>query len=137
MNYAPGQNSADEDDVNAPSKKARKPYTLTKQRESWSNEEHDRFIKALQMYNRDWKKIEAFVGTKTVVQVWNSANSGQHFGVHSHHRVVSGVWQLSPDVNIFTRAQSLCSMCLQGQSELPASTILAVATPAYSSAEHT
>eukprot|EP00877_Chromochloris_zofingiensis_P010344 jgi/Chrzof1/5563/Cz16g07200.t1 len=73
MNYAPGQNSADEDDVNAPSKKARKPYTLTKQRESWSNEEHDRFIKALQMYNRDWKKIEAFVGTKTVVQIRSHA----------------------------------------------------------------
>jgi len=51
------------------SKKSRKPYTLTKQRESWSNDEHERFIKALQLYNRDWKKIETYVGTKTVVQV--------------------------------------------------------------------
>lgn len=40
------------------SKRSRKPYTLTKMRESWSNDEHERFIKALQLYNRDWKKIE-------------------------------------------------------------------------------
>ncbi len=55
--------------MSAPTFKQRKPYTLTKQRESWSAEEHERFIKALQLYNRDWKKIESHVGTKTVVQV--------------------------------------------------------------------
>eukprot|EP00879_Flechtneria_rotunda_P017289 GHRR01018111.1.p1 GENE.GHRR01018111.1~~GHRR01018111.1.p1 ORF type:complete len:156 (+),score=28.96 GHRR01018111.1:1498-1965(+) len=54
-------------------KKSRKPYTLTKQRESWTNDEHERFIKALQLYNRDWKKIEAYVGTKTVVQIRSHA----------------------------------------------------------------
>eukprot|EP00775_Hariotina_reticulata_P007742 gene7742-7941_t len=54
-------------------KKSRKPYTLTKQRESWSNDEHERFIKALQLYNRDWKKIETYVGTKTVVQIRSHA----------------------------------------------------------------
>lgn len=51
------------------SKKSRKPYTMTRQRESWTNDEHERFIKALQLYNRDWKKIETYVGTKTVVQI--------------------------------------------------------------------
>eukprot|EP00882_Tetradesmus_deserticola_P011952 GHRQ01012650.1.p2 GENE.GHRQ01012650.1~~GHRQ01012650.1.p2 ORF type:complete len:160 (+),score=45.97 GHRQ01012650.1:219-698(+) len=54
-------------------KKGRKPYTLTKQRESWTNDEHERFIKALQLYNRDWKKIESYVGTKTVVQIRSHA----------------------------------------------------------------
>lgn len=54
-------------------KKNRKPYTLTKQRESWTNDEHERFIKALQLYNRDWKKIESYVGTKTVVQIRSHA----------------------------------------------------------------
>lgn len=58
-----------EQDPSACTKKSRKPYTLTKQRESWTNDEHERFIKALQLYNRDWKKIETYVGTKTVVQV--------------------------------------------------------------------
>jgi len=57
----------------ASSKKSRKPYTLTKARESWSNDENERFIKALQLYNRDWKKIETYVGTKTVVQIRSHA----------------------------------------------------------------
>eukprot|EP00798_Chlamydomonas_sp_ICE-L_P022699 gene22699-29854_t len=46
----------------------RKPYVLTKQREAWSAEEHQEFLKAIQLFNRDWKKIEAHIGNKTVVQ---------------------------------------------------------------------
>jgi SHAQKYF class myb-like DNA-binding protein len=57
----------------AGSKRSRKPYKLTKARESWSNDEHERFIKALQLYNRDWRKIETYVGTKTVVQIRSHA----------------------------------------------------------------
>lgn len=55
------------------SKKVRKPYTITKSRESWSDEEHDKFIEALQLFDRDWKKIEAFVGSKTVIQIRSHA----------------------------------------------------------------
>ncbi|KAE9447908.1 hypothetical protein C3L33_20210, partial [Rhododendron williamsianum] len=53
-------------------KKVRKPYTITKSRESWTDEEHDKFLEALQLYylfDRDWKKIEDFVGSKTVIQL--------------------------------------------------------------------
>lgn len=32
-----------------PSKKIRKPYTITKSRESWSEPEHDKFLEALQL----------------------------------------------------------------------------------------
>ncbi|CAK9175825.1 unnamed protein product [Ilex paraguariensis] len=52
-----------------PMKKVRKPYTITKSRESWTDPEHDKFLEALQLFDRDWKKIEAFVGSKTVIQV--------------------------------------------------------------------
>lgn len=31
------------------SKKVRKPYTITKSRESWTDQEHDKFLEALQM----------------------------------------------------------------------------------------
>ncbi|GJY78388.1 homeodomain-like superfamily protein [Tanacetum coccineum] len=50
------------------SKKTRKPYTISKSRESWTDPEHDKFLEALQLFDRDWKKIEAFIGSKTVIQ---------------------------------------------------------------------
>ncbi|KAH6756459.1 Homeodomain-like superfamily protein [Perilla frutescens var. hirtella] len=59
--------------VDDPSKKIRKPYTITKSRESWSEQEHDKFLEALQLFDRDWKKIEAFVGSKTVIQIRSHA----------------------------------------------------------------
>ncbi|KAM1183784.1 hypothetical protein FF1_002046 [Malus domestica] len=55
------------------SKKIRKPYTITKSRESWSEPEHDKFLEALQLFDRDWKKIEAFIGSKTVIQIRSHA----------------------------------------------------------------
>ncbi|XVE77201.1 hypothetical protein DITRI_Ditri13aG0042500 [Diplodiscus trichospermus] len=54
-------------------KKIRKPYTITKSRESWTEQEHDKFLEALQLFDRDWKKIEAFVGSKTVIQIRSHA----------------------------------------------------------------
>ncbi|KAK9147403.1 hypothetical protein Scep_006160 [Stephania cephalantha] len=54
-------------------KKTRKPYTITKSRESWTEQEHDKFLEALQLFDRDWKKIEAFVGSKTVIQIRSHA----------------------------------------------------------------
>ncbi|XP_004516868.1 protein REVEILLE 6 isoform X1 [Cicer arietinum] len=55
------------------SKKVRKPYTITKSRENWTEPEHDKFLEALQLFDRDWKKIEAFVGSKTVIQIRSHA----------------------------------------------------------------
>jgi SHAQKYF class myb-like DNA-binding protein len=52
-----------------PTTKIRKPYTIKKSRENWTDQEHDKFLEALHLFDRDWKKIEAFVGSKTVVQV--------------------------------------------------------------------
>lgn len=33
-----------------PTLKIRKPYTITKSRESWTDPEHDKFLEALQLY---------------------------------------------------------------------------------------
>ncbi|XP_062227827.1 protein REVEILLE 6-like isoform X2 [Phragmites australis] len=54
-------------------RRVRKPYTITKSRESWTEPEHDKFLEALQLFDRDWKKIEAHVGSKTVIQIRSHA----------------------------------------------------------------
>lgn len=51
----------------------RKPYTITRPRETWTEEEHDRFIEGLEMFDRDWKRIESHVATKSVIQIRSHA----------------------------------------------------------------
>ncbi|KAF6139009.1 hypothetical protein GIB67_010735 [Kingdonia uniflora] len=58
------------EDFNA---KARKPYTITKQRERWTDDEHNRFLQALKLYGRAWQRIEEHIGTKTTVQIRSHA----------------------------------------------------------------
>eukprot|EP01103_Thecamoeba_quadrilineata_P006779 TRINITY_DN16504_c0_g1_i1.p1 TRINITY_DN16504_c0_g1~~TRINITY_DN16504_c0_g1_i1.p1 ORF type:complete len:303 (+),score=49.64 TRINITY_DN16504_c0_g1_i1:69-977(+) len=53
--------------------KARKTYTFSRQRENWTDDEHQKFLEALKLFDRDWKKIETYVGTKTVIQIRSHA----------------------------------------------------------------
>ncbi|CAL4902789.1 unnamed protein product [Urochloa decumbens] len=54
-------------------KKPRKPYQITRPREKWAADEHDRFLHGLMLFGRDWKRIEEFVATKTATQIRSHA----------------------------------------------------------------
>ncbi|KAK2999789.1 hypothetical protein RJ639_022852 [Escallonia herrerae] len=73
MNSSNPQSMANSTPTDTSGKKVRKPYTITKSRESWTDEEHDKFLEALQLFDRDWKKIKDFVGSKTVIQIRSHA----------------------------------------------------------------
>ncbi|DBB06301.1 hypothetical protein WJX77_000729 [Trebouxia sp. C0004] len=57
----------------AGSSKSRKPYKITKPRERWSEEEHEKFLEAIDRFGRNWKDIVSFVGTRSVSQVRSHA----------------------------------------------------------------
>ncbi|KAM1897841.1 hypothetical protein ACFX15_031742 [Malus domestica] len=54
--------------VDDQSKKIQKPYTITKSKKSWTEQEHDKFLEAFQLFDHDWKNIEACIGSKIVIQ---------------------------------------------------------------------
>ncbi|KAK4770004.1 hypothetical protein SAY87_030536 [Trapa incisa] len=60
-----------------PVKKMRKPYTITKSREIWTEAEHSKFEEAVSLYKRNWKRIQEYIGSKTVIQIRSHAQ--KHF----------------------------------------------------------
>lgn len=39
----------------------------------WTKEEHERFLEALKIHGRDWKKVQLYVGTRTTTQTRSHA----------------------------------------------------------------
>ncbi|MCO5578369.1 hypothetical protein L7F22_032210 [Adiantum nelumboides] len=70
-----GDASSSSDELNP---KVRKPYTITKQRERWTEAEHEKFLEALKLYGRAWRRIEEYIGTKTAVQIRSHAQKFFH-----------------------------------------------------------
>ncbi|GAB5367280.1 hypothetical protein AAMO2058_001216700 [Amorphochlora amoebiformis] len=51
----------------------RKKYTIRNPRQQWTQEEHQRFVEAIKLYKRDWARVRAHVGTRTVIQIRSHA----------------------------------------------------------------
>lgn len=98
-------------------KRARKPYTLTKERERWNDDEHNRFLTALKLFNRDWKKIEAYVETKTVVQIRSHAQK------YFQKAIKSGDSETIPPARPKRKPTTFCSSpTSKAQSQCPTGT---------------
>lgn len=48
--------------------KQRKPYTLVKAREKWTDEEHIKFVEGVRLHGRQWRKIEGQSASLAVLQ---------------------------------------------------------------------
>ena len=56
--------------------------------EKWSDEEHARFVEAIEKFGRDWGKIVAHIGTRTVAQVRFASLIGDGlFPVSTHKNI--------------------------------------------------
>ncbi|GAB5358527.1 hypothetical protein AAMO2058_000466000 [Amorphochlora amoebiformis] len=52
-------------------------YTIRNQRQAWTAEEHKRFLEGIRLFKRNWSRVTAHVGTRTVVQIRSHAQ--KHF----------------------------------------------------------
>ncbi|KAK6148224.1 hypothetical protein DH2020_019136 [Rehmannia glutinosa] len=99
------QSKALSSDGNGYAPKVRKPYTITKQRERWTEEEHQRFVEALKLYGRAWRQIEGECGIglfytrkrsnmKTAIQIRSHAQ--KFFAKVTKDSCVDGEGSLNP-----------------------------------------
>ncbi|KAG5175592.1 hypothetical protein JKP88DRAFT_196747, partial [Tribonema minus] len=65
MDHAPASDD-DDDDMGGSVQGVCAPGT--EQTGRWTKGEHDLFLKALGVYGKEWKRVAAMVGTRTVVQ---------------------------------------------------------------------
>jgi SHAQKYF class myb-like DNA-binding protein len=68
----------------------------------WTKEEHKKFLEAIELYGRDWKKVQGYVGTRTSTQARSHAQKvlphpGKVDGVNgSHNSTATTLTKSSP-----------------------------------------
>ena len=92
--------------------------------EKWSDEEHARFVKAIESYGRDWGKIVAHIGTRTVAQVRFLSLMARQLseGVLSASQLLEP-WQTLPaEIKSLFEASSRIMRC-SAQQDCPSSSV--------------
>ena len=51
----------------------RKPYTITRARERWTDEEHLLFLEGMKLHGRSWGRVAEHVRSKTTIQIRSHA----------------------------------------------------------------
>lgn len=89
------------------SSQSRKPYTISKQRERWSEEEHQRFVEAVKTYGRQWRKIEGeqylLAGTM-LTSSWWARGSLHSFCFCRAHRLQDSSADTKPCAEVLQQA---------------------------------
>ena len=91
------------DGSNGSPKRNRKPYTSTKPREKWTQQEHELFVEALRLHGRQWSKVEEHIGESFISQqdVWSAIAESRMFSSLSR-RLQDG------SADTLTRTEILC-----------------------------
>eukprot|EP00892_Ulva_mutabilis_P007488 jgi/Ulvmu1/5110/UM021_0127.1 len=129
--------------------KTRKPYTITKARERWTDEEHTRFLEGMSLYGRSWGKVASHVHSKTTIQIRShaqkyfnrikkqqdsgSAAPGQLMHPIDHSRPVVQSWQ-SPSQQMLPAAEHGSAPVASEPFQRAAEIVAAAATEAAAAA---
>lgn len=61
----------------------------------WASDEHARFIKALQLFGKDWRKVEKYIGTRSGAQIRSHAQ--KHY-LKLENKLAAGKEEMPPEV---------------------------------------
>jgi SHAQKYF class myb-like DNA-binding protein len=83
----------------------------------WTEEEHQKFLEAIELYGNIWKKVEAYIGTRTPAQIRSHAQ--KHFRRLRTQAVAEMKKNNQLDQNVFVVVREFRNNALNSQNSSP------------------